>query len=76
MNVIRTLPHAKRELAISAMQASFRQVFIAIAGAAFFAFLCLLPIQEFALPGSKSDTASTQQRESAINEEEEEDEGI
>lgn len=70
VNTIRSLPHASRELAIAAMQASFHQVFIAITGAAFFAFLCLLPIQEFTLPGAKA-PAAQRQREEAIAEEDE-----
>lgn len=73
VNVIRTLGKSQKELAIAAMETSFHQVFIAITIAAMFAFLFLLPIQEFALPGSKTVPAPAPRREAAIAEEDEED---
>lgn len=72
VGIIRTLGKHQKELAISAMEASFHRVFIAITIAAFLAFLFLLPIQEFALPGSKTTPAPAPQRQEAIAEEDEE----
>lgn len=72
VNVIKQLPKAQKKLAVGAMESSFHQVFIAITVAAVLAFACLLPIQEFGLPGSKSAPAPAQQREEAIAEEDEE----
>lgn len=72
VNVIKELPKYQKRLAIGAMEASFHQVFIAITVAGVLAFLCLLPIQEFGLPGKA--TPAAPQREEAIAEEDEEDE--
>lgn len=72
VNVINTLGKHQKELAVNAMEAAFHNVFIAIAVAAFCAFLFLLPIQEFTLPGSKTKPAPATQRQEAIAEEDEE----
>lgn len=75
VDIINQLPKSQRILAIDAMQSSFHQVFIAITIAAFAAFLSLLPIQEFSLPGAKTTSApptAQRHREEAIAEEEDE----
>lgn len=72
VNVINTLGKHQKELAVNAMEAAFHNVFIAITVAAFCAFLFLLPIQEFTLPGSKTKPAPAAQRQEAIAEEDEE----
>jgi tetrahydromethanopterin S-methyltransferase subunit B len=72
VNVIRTLNKSQKQLAIGAMENAFHGVFIAITIAAFLAFLFLLPIQEFILPGRKTTPAPGPQREQAIAEEDEE----
>lgn len=72
VSVIGSLGKQQKELAITAVETSFHQVFIAITFAAMMAFLFLLPIQEFALPSSKTTPAPGPQREEAIAEEDEE----
>lgn len=72
VGIIRTLGKHQKVLAIAAMEAAFHRVFIAITVAAFLAFLFLLPIQEFGLPGSKTLPAPAPQREEANAEEDEE----
>ncbi|PWN94213.1 hypothetical protein FA10DRAFT_43433 [Acaromyces ingoldii] len=72
VNVIKKLSPHNKVLAVTAMETSFHQVFIAITAAAFCAFLCLLPIQEFALPGSEEAKEQQRRREATIEEEDEE----
>lgn len=69
VNVIGALPYKLRQAAIDAYAQSLRSVFLLIFLTAVFAFLATIPIQEFALPGSKP--AQAPQREAAIAEEEE-----
>ncbi|UZJ51739.1 hypothetical protein CBS101457_001059 [Exobasidium rhododendri] len=72
VNVIRILNKSQKALAVAAIEKAFHQVFIAITFAAVMAFIFLLPIQEFILPGRKTAPAPAPIREEAIAEEEEE----
>jgi len=67
---IRHLPKSTRDLAIGAYQNSMHVVFIATAAAGLFSLLCLLPIAEHALPGSKPTTAAVPREETIVEEEE------
>ncbi|CEH14542.1 related to multidrug resistance proteins [Ceraceosorus bombacis] len=73
VSYIQRLPPKQKALAVDAMQLSFRKVFIFIAVTGFLAFLSLLPIKQYTLPGSpaKNPPSGQAQRQQTIEEEDE-----